>query len=284
MSITIEDIPNLLLETNKYNYLSELLTLDQSISSSSSLSSSLSSSSSYTNLTIHQQQLFNTLELFTFGNYQQYLKYKEKYIDLDESLLRKLLELTLITIDFENINQIINYQDIKNHYGIEINNNNNNNSNSGMIISLIIKLNFQNLINIKINDVEKKLIINGGGNGGGGDHNIKHVFRDIYSSTYNYKLKVLDELNDINIKSINIAKKFLQNWINERLIPLKNEFEKKLSIESKTNGGGEGSIEKNSNLENEDNHRSTSTSTSDIIITDDNDIKSTRKRKVSDNI
>ena len=46
-----------------------------------------------------------------------------------------------------------------------------------MIISLIIKLNFQNLINIKINDVEKKLIINGGGNGGGGgDHNIKHVF------------------------------------------------------------------------------------------------------------
>ena len=109
MSITIEDIPNLLLETNKYNYLSELLTLDQSISSSSSLSSS----SSYTNLTIHQQQLFNTLELFTFGNYQQYLKYKEKYIDLDESLLRKLLELTLITIDFENINQIINYQDIK---------------------------------------------------------------------------------------------------------------------------------------------------------------------------
>lgn len=276
MSITIEDIPNLLLETNKYNYLSELLTLDQSISSSSS----------YTNLTIHQQQLFNTLELFTFGNYQQYLKYKEKYIDLDESLLRKLLELTLITIDFENINQIINYQDIKNHYGIEINNNNNNNnnSNSGMIISLIIKLNFQNLINIKINDVEKKLIINGGGNGGGGDHNIKHVFRDIYSSTYNYKLKVLDELNDINIKSINIAKKFLQNWINERLIPLKNEFEKKLSIESKTNGGGEGSIEKNSNSENEDNHPSTSTSTSDIIITDDNDIKSTRKRKVSDNI
>lgn len=124
--------------------------------------------------------------------------------------MRKLLELTLITIDFENINQIINYQDIKNHYGIEIinNNNNNNNSNSGMIISLIIKLNFQNLINIKINDVEKKLIINGGGNGGGGDHNIKHVFRDIYSSTYNYKLKVLDELNDINIKSINIAKKF----------------------------------------------------------------------------
>lgn len=280
MSITIEDIPNLLLETNKYNYLSELLTLDQSISSSSSLSSS----SSYTNLTIHQQQLFNTLELFTFGNYQQYLKYKEKYIDLDESLLRKLLELTLITIDFENINQIINYQDIKNHYGIEINNNNNNNSNSGMIISLIIKLNFQNLINIKINDVEKKLIINGGGNGGGGDHNIKHVFRDIYSSTYNYKLKVLDELNDINIKSINIAKKFLQNWINERLIPLKNEFEKKLSIESKTNGDGEGSIEKNSNSENEDNHPSTSTSTSDIIITDDNDIKSTRKRKVSDNI
>ena len=77
-----------------------------------------------------------------------------------------------------------------------------------MIISLIIKLNFQNLINIKINDVEKKLIINGGGNGGGGDHNIKHVFRDIYSSTYNYKLKVLDELNDINIKSINIAKSF----------------------------------------------------------------------------
>lgn len=272
MSITIEDIPNLLLETNKYNYLSELLTLDQSISSSSS----------YTNLTIHQQQLFNTLELFTFGNYQQYLKYKEKYIDLDESLLRKLLELTLITIDFENINQIINYQDIKNHYGIEINNNNNNNNNSGMIISLIIKLNFQNLINIKINDVEKKLIINGGGNGGGGDHNIKHVFRDIYSSTYNYKLKVLDELNDINIKSINIAKKFLQNWINERLIPLKNEFEKKLSIESKTNGGGEGSIERNSNSENEDNHPSTSTS--DIIITDDNDIKSTRKRKVSDNI
>ena len=131
--------------------------------------------------------------------------------------------------------------------------------------------------------MEKKLIINGGGNGGGGgDHNIKHVFRDIYSSTYNYKLKVLDELNDINIKSINIAKKFLQNWINERLIPLKTEFEKKLSIESKTNGDGEGSIEKNSNSENEDNHPSTSTS--DIIITDDNDIKSTRKRKVSDNI
>ena len=52
----------------------------------------------------------------------------------------------------------------------------------------------------------KKIIINGGGNNGGsgGDHNIKHVFRDIYSSTYNYKLKVFDEVNDINIKSINI--------------------------------------------------------------------------------
>ena len=74
-----------------------------------------------------------------------------------------------------------------------------------------------------------------------------------------------------------ILLKVLQNWINERLIPLKNEFEKKLSIESKTNGGGEGSIERNSNSENEDNHPSTSTS--DIIITDDNDIKSTRKEK-----
>ena len=30
-----------------------------------------------------------------------------------------------------------------------------------------------------------------------------------------------------------ILLKVLQNWINERLIPLKNEFEKKLSIESK---------------------------------------------------
>ena len=73
-----------------------------------------------------------------------------------------------------------------------------------------------------------------------------------------------------------ILLKVLQNWINERLIPLKNEFEK-LSIESKTNGGGEGSIEKNSNSENEDNHPSTSTS--DIIITDDNDIKVQGKEK-----
>ncbi|CAX44628.1 conserved hypothetical protein [Candida dubliniensis CD36] len=248
MSLTIEDIPKILLDTNKYNYLSELLTLDQSLS--------------YNELTIHQQQLFNTLELFTFGNYQQYLKYKDKYIELDGSLLNKLLELTLITINFENINQTINYQDIKDIYGIDIINNNNNNNHHHhheKLISLIIKLNFQKIINIKINDIENKLIINRGIE--------KHLLRDIYNSNkINYKLKILNELNDINIRSVNIAKNYLRNWINEKLIPLKNEFEKKLLVESNE------SIEKN-----EPNNSNTSNSSS-------SDMKSTRKRKVSDNV
>ncbi|MCP8717437.1 MAG: hypothetical protein M5E90_08450 [Asgard group archaeon] len=195
MTITIQDIPDLLVEPSKINYLKELTYLNnQSINKEDD----------------NDDKLLNTLELFTFGNFKQYNKYKTKYIELNEIMINKLIKLTLISINTDFINQIISFDKINQIYDLNI----------GKIYNILIELNFQNLINIQIDDVQNVLIIKE-----------KKILRDVYNDDEDdYKLRVLNEDEDLGVtKLVKLSKLKLQNWINEKLNPVKNEIENRLN-------------------------------------------------------
>ena len=195
MTITIQDIPDLLVEPSKINYLKELTYLNnQSINKEDD----------------NDDKLLNTLELFTFVNFKQYNKYKTKYIELNEIMINKLIKLTLISINTDFINQIISFDKINQIYDLNI----------GKIYNILIELNFQNLINIQIDDVQNVLIIKE-----------KKILRDVYNDDEDdYKLRVLNEDEDLGVtKLVKLSKLKLQNWINEKLNPVKNEIENRLN-------------------------------------------------------
>lgn len=195
MTITIQDIPDLLVEPSKINYLKELTYLNnQSINKEDD----------------NDDKLLNTLELFTFGNFKQYNKYKTKYIELNEIMINKLIKLTLISINTDFINQIISFDKINQIYDLNI----------GKIYNILIELNFQNLINIQIDDAQNVLIIKE-----------KKILRDVYNDDEDdYKLRVLNEDEDLGVtKLVKLSKLKLQNWINEKLNPVKNEIENRLN-------------------------------------------------------
>lgn len=81
-------------------------------------------------------------------------------------------------------------------------------------------MNFQNLINIQIDDVQNVLIIKE-----------KKILRDVYNDDEDdYKLRVLNEDEDLGVtKLVKLSKLKLQNWINEKLNPVKNEIENRLN-------------------------------------------------------
>ncbi|KAL6453637.1 hypothetical protein SBY92_005209 [Candida maltosa Xu316] len=202
MSLSIQDIPSILSNNSKLNYLSDLLTITSTIPET---------------LSEDDEKLLNTLELFTFGNYHHYVKYRTKYIELNGTILNKLLKLTLISINVDHLtNQtsFISFDSILNDYQID---------DVRSLYPLIIELNFQKLINVKIDDANGQLIVLNGGDEK--DTNDSGGFkRDVYNSD-DYTLRVLDETIDIPNKSVSLARAKLIDFINEKLIPLKTDFE-----------------------------------------------------------
>lgn len=207
MTISIQDIPSILVEPTKINYLKELIYL-----------SGQESTNSEPQEQEQDVKLLNTLELFTFGDYDDYIKYKENFIELNELMMIKLIKLTIISINIDFINQIISFDKIKQKYGINI----------SEIYQIIIELNFQNLINIQIDDVHNVLIIKE-----------KKILRDVYDDNDDkndgYKLRILNEDQDLGItKLVRLSKLKLQAWINEKLIPVKNEIENRIDYPPST--------------------------------------------------
>ena len=162
MTITIQDIPDLLVEPSKINYLKELTHLNNQSTNEED-----------------DDKLLNTLELFAFGNFKQYNKYKSKYIELNEIMINKLIKLTLISINTDFINQIISFDKINQIYDLNI----------GKIYNILIELNFQNLINIQIDDVQNVLIIKE-----------KKILRDVYNDEY--ELRILNEDEDLGVTKL----------------------------------------------------------------------------------
>ncbi|CAI5757562.1 unnamed protein product [Candida verbasci] len=173
-----QEVVNLLKEKNKYSYLIELLKLGDI-----------------------DEKLINTVELFTVGNYQHYLKYQQDYIELDTELIEKLIKLTIISIcnDHENSQLNLSSPEFKS-YGLP-----------EELDKFVIDLIFNGVVNVKIDQVNNCWIIN------------ESSSRDVYNSRI-YNLKVLNE-DDIKTRSVNYAVLNLKNWVNDRLIPLKLQFD-----------------------------------------------------------
>ncbi|RCK56520.1 hypothetical protein Cantr_05323 [Candida viswanathii] len=228
MTISIQDIPNILLDPSKISYLQELLFL-----------------SSQDAPTDEQDiKLLNTLELFTFGDYDDYVKYKDSYVELDETLLVKLIRLTIISINTDYINQVISFDKVRQEYGINVRE----------VYLIIIELGFQNFVNVQIDDVHNVLVIRE-----------KKVLRDVYNDE-EYSLRVLNEEEDLgDTRLVRLSKLKLQAWIHEKLTPVKNDFESRIVPPPPPSAATTGSTSRSSNSQ-------------------DYRAENTRKRKTPDNV
>ncbi|KAK6200236.1 uncharacterized protein RJT21DRAFT_42024 [Scheffersomyces amazonensis] len=152
----------------------------------------------------------NTIELFCFGNYQQYLTYRDQYIELPLQCEIKLVKLSVIALfnDLDGSSTGIPVSDILSHpqYGIG----------SGL---QAIGIGFEEFIMDMIDDglVEAQI----------DDTDLVSLrsvqLRDAYSSDM-YELRVLDEHGDIPTRSVKYAIENIRDWYTNKLIPLQKQL------------------------------------------------------------
>lgn len=161
----IDDIIN----DGGYSYLSHLIKLNESESN---------------------QEITNTVELFTFGNLHDYYQYKDQFISLNKSQLTHLLKLSLWDRLSENDGKEFNYNelfDVSIHRALE-------EINEDEFFIELTLLDMRNAIDFRIDQENNKLIVN------------KVLFlRDVYDERL-YKMKILHK------KSIEDYKKELIDW------------------------------------------------------------------------
>lgn len=171
-----EAIYEQLRDETKYNYLYELVQLDDS------------------------HPLKKTVELITFGDYKLYQKYQDQ-AELDQELLGKLVELTLISISNEYDNGTITLAQVEEEYGIS------------QLDEHIIKLVDNKIIDVKIDQANDCLIF---GN--------VITLRDCYDKEM-YTLTLLTE-EDIPNRSFGQAVNRVEEWYQSKLKPMKEQFKK----------------------------------------------------------
>jgi hypothetical protein len=147
-------------------------------------------------------KLANTVELFTFGDWNHYGQYKSQYIELDNELTAKLIDLTLISISNRYDNDVISLEEVYSQFGIRDFDTN------------IIDLVDNNVIDVKIDDANKCLRFG-----------TALTLRDSFDSTM-YTLKVLS-LDDLP-RSFQHASSQLQSWYNDKLAPVKQDLDTSL--------------------------------------------------------
>ncbi|CUM63087.1 uncharacterized protein PRCAT00000652001 [Priceomyces carsonii] len=167
------------------------------------------------------QKWVNTLELFTFGSYSHYLKYRDEYADLDNDLTLKLLELTILSItnDFENCN--ISIDDILNDhdYGLKealksYSSKASNNKMDGdelLFNKILIAMADKKILDVLVDDETRSLYTGK-----------PLILRDVYDSR-TMNLRVLKE-SDIPNRSLDTARIKLKSWLDNSISPLVPEL------------------------------------------------------------
>lgn len=200
------DILQLLRDPSHYNYLVYLQKVPLSLE-----------------LSENDQKLINTLELFAYGDYKHYEKYRPHYVELDRTLLEKLVKLTVVSLAMDHENLSISRSVLVAELGgalrvlarmsasgtpeeaegteeIEL-----------ALEEVLIAMVDDNIVNVKVDDVKETL-----------EFGNVVTFRDSYSSQYG-KLRVLTE-DDICSRSLEGAVVKLERWMETKLKPIKREF------------------------------------------------------------
>ena len=155
-------------------------------------------------------KLANTVELFTFGDWNHYGRYKSRYIELDDELSAKLVDLTLVSMSNQYDNDVISLDDVYAQFGIRDFDTN------------IIDLVDNNVIDVKIDWANKCLRFG-----------TALTLRDSFDSTM-YTLKVLS-VDDVLPRSFQHASGRLQSWYNDKLAPVKQDLDASLARRAGTN-------------------------------------------------
>ncbi|KAK6456272.1 uncharacterized protein RJT20DRAFT_128116 [Scheffersomyces xylosifermentans] len=205
MSGLQENIVSVLKDPSVLNYLKHLIQYNQQ--------------TKHNEQTPENQLYTNTMELFAFGNYSHYIKYKPQFVELqtEPELLLKLVRLTIISIVNEHEKLLVDVDAIleDKEYGlgqalIEL-----DTDNKGVELVLedvLISMVDDNIADVKIDDENRKLVINRG-----------NVLRDSYTPAL-YRLKVLKE-EDIPRRNLARAGEILRNWHDTKLAPVQVEFD-----------------------------------------------------------
>ncbi|ABN67463.2 predicted protein [Scheffersomyces stipitis CBS 6054] len=168
-------------------------------------------------------QEMNTLELFCFGTFEDYFKYKSSYLDIpsDRELLLKLLRLTVISVsnDYEkfvlNIEQLLENKEYGLAGGLELlklSDNSGDIENELLFEEVLISMVDDGILSAKVDDENRTI------------HIVKaHVLRDSYSPAL-HSLLVLTE-QDVAKRSVAIAAETLSEWYSTKLVPLRQEYE-----------------------------------------------------------
>lgn len=161
--------------------------------------------------------LINTLELFTYGDYKHYEKYRAHYVELDTKLTEKLLRLTILSLamEYENlsVSRDLVVDELKGALMTLTTNNNSGTSYDTELTleSILMAMVDENIVNVKVDDVQETLEFG----------NVVKL-RDSYSSRYG-NLRILTE-DDVASRSLDNARQKLELWMETRLKPIKREF------------------------------------------------------------
>lgn len=170
-------------------------------------------------------QLVNTVELFAYGNYGLYEKYRSQYHQLTKKQLLKLIKLSIISLanDFEgysvNIDQVLHDQKLESGILQYLSMTSGafddeilqvNETSVDGLERIIIDMKYHGLVDVKIDQLGQKLNI------------VKAiVLRDSYDDES--KLRVLTG-EDVANRLTGRAIASLQEWLEGTIVPLKEEI------------------------------------------------------------
>lgn len=197
--ISTEETLNLLYEDGVYNYRD----LAEKIANSP-----ITSESGF-------DQTINTVELFSFGNYAHYLKYRHRFVDLPVQGVRKLVKLTLVSICNENEGNRVPFEQLLQALEHALEQLGGAENHVDFLETILIEMLDEHLIRSKV-DEELETV----------QFCESFVTRDAYNSK-TYSLRVLEEREDIAQRSVAIARAQLQQWVETKIIPAQSELQSK---------------------------------------------------------
>lgn len=159
------------------------------------------------------KEYLNTLELFAYGDYAHYVKYRCRYIDLDKELLLKLVKLTLISVvnSFENtsisIERLLTAHEFQLNGALESFNGGSRETLEEVIIDMV----HEKAIDVKIDAKLDLLKIRRA-----------HVLRDAYVGTKTPLLVLKEE--DIGTRSLLGGIAYISDWLSSSIGPARAEL------------------------------------------------------------
>ncbi|GEQ70100.1 hypothetical protein JCM33374_g3776 [Metschnikowia sp. JCM 33374] len=151
-----------------------------------------------------QDKILNTIELFAFGGCPNYAKEPNKYIALTDRAKQKLVELSILSKLGENVGNEVKYTEllpIVQPYVRDI----------PTLDMVLISMIDAQTVKLKIDEERSLLRIFD-----------TPVLRDAYNET-NYRLRNIKH-EHLMVMSVGRAKKILQKWLHESVVPVRKEL------------------------------------------------------------